>query len=314
MDYGSAAELGPVAAKRALQPHRRRRINIGGVLLSLFVPWLIFCAVSAVLTFSLRASRPGLAVLILGGAAAVILGASALAYTSLRARSDAAFAADGAALREPHWYVFVAATSLLALGLAVGVGEYSWNAGGMGGLYNMGNLNDYNHVDPARMRGQQLMDAGVVQFVEGTFLDLKLSMGFRNTDVYCVAPITSVTTPLQSYDFWAVGKNCCSGMAADFQCGQYQNSQARAGLRLMDDADRPFFRLAVQQAQATHGIRSEHPLFFWWVQDPASEYAGMYMQGWRTYFGSMVGHFIMQLVLVSCAVGTFASGGCGALL
>ena len=44
--------------------------------------------------------------------------------------------------------------------------------------------------------------------------------------------------PLSTYDFWAVGVNCC-GAAADFKCGEFSNPKAHAGLRLMSDEQRP---------------------------------------------------------------------------
>merc|ERR1740121_3126179 len=102
------------------------------------------------------------------------------------------------------------------------------------------NLNTYSDVDPSQMKGQQLMDAGRIVFTQNSKLDIRRSMSFKNLDSYCVAPITignenTTYAALASYDFWAVGINCCSDNTADFHCGEFDNSKAHAGLRLMRD-------------------------------------------------------------------------------
>merc|ERR1719160_616815 len=90
--------------------------------------------------------------------------------------------------------------------------------------YDVTNLNTYPAVDPSRMRGVQLMDAGRIMFTRGSKLDIERSMGFRNKETYCVAPIVSGADPqhMDRYDFWAVGVGCCSGYSpgskADFSC------------------------------------------------------------------------------------------------
>jgi hypothetical protein len=300
--YGTTDGTKDLSFAKTHVMHKRRRMNIAGLWLSLFIPWIIFCAVSAVRSFSVRFTNPGLTYGIILGIAVFIFASLVLAYQGIQRKRhhDPRY--------QPMWYVFLAVTSLLAFIVAWGFSTWNWNKN-MSMFYNNMNLNDYFHVDPARMRGQQIMDAGSVHFVNTSHLDLKYSMGFRNDEVYCVAPINSVQSPLSNYDFWAVGLNCCSGTAADFTCGHYQDPNAHSGMRWMRDSQRPFFRLAVQQAEAAYGIKSNHPLFFTWIQDPVAEQATYLADGWKSYFLGMFTYFFFQLFLVIVAAVAFTKVG-----
>merc|ERR1719433_257244 len=161
-----------------------------------------------------------------------------------------------------------------------------------------------------------MMDAGTVIFAPGTRLDLKQSMGFKNERTYCVAPITmsngtmtEVNQLLATYDFWAVGMDCCSGNTADFHCGQFANINARGGLRLMRDGQRPYYRLAVQQAEAAYGIKAAHPLFFTWMQDPMEEVNKFQNAGIQSFLLSIMSMAGMQLFLVLLSTVVFARLG-----
>jgi len=220
---------------------QRKRVNIYAICVSLFVPWLMFTFLNALLSFQTHYTSPALCYMGAAAALFIVFGFGLSAFVAIRAR------AAGDQGREPTWLVFIFVTSLLAWVLAVTAGNNNfWR--NMQPFFDVLNLSSYPSVNTAQTRGQQLMDAGRIVFTPGTHLDVSKAMGFRNLDTYCVAPITSVDSPVSSYDYWAVGTNCCSGQAGDFQCGEFNNPNARAGLRLMSDDDRAFYRLAVQQS------------------------------------------------------------------
>merc|ERR1719163_1125634 len=151
------------------------------------------------------------------------------------------------------------------------------------------------------------MDAAQISFDRGTTLDLRKSMGFTNHETYCVAPITiadnhGVMAELSNYDFWAVGRNCCSGESNGFHCGASNNPNARGGLRLLDEDDRAFYRLAVQQAEGRYHIQAVHPLFFHWVEDPVTEMDSWKREAHGIFYIGMIVHFIWQMLAVGLGV------------
>lgn len=268
-------------------------MNVVAISLTMYLPWLLYCAVFSICSFGIRFSNPLVYWAIMLVAVSFVVLCGAVAFQSYRRKLTDE-------MHQPTWYVILFLASLLALVLALlgGVAIFSQNYSAFNDLWN---LNDMSNVDPARMRGQQMMDVGRATFVNGTHLDLKLAMGFMNDDVYCVAPITSMQTPLKVYDFWAVGKNCCSGSPGSFRCANFDNPSAKAGLRVTTDGPRAFYRLAVQQAQANFQIRAEHPLFFHWVEDAASEQTLALTVCWRSYVLGVLAHFFLQFAIVLVA-------------
>lgn len=144
----------------------------------------------------------------------------------------------------------------------------------------------YVNVDPNEDQGQSFMDAGKAYFKEGSYVMKTRGVAFHNGDTYCVAPI--MREPLQSqsgtiaqqtvngflvpnsgtFDFWAVGTNCCGETGSPFTCGEVDSPLSRSGIRLLSDNQRAYYLLGVQQWSAGNGLPVRHPLFFTWVTDP----------------------------------------------
>lgn len=198
----------------------------------------------------------------------------------------------------PHWYTFATLAFFTAISLAVVVGDMNfWYH--MEPFYDLMFLAPYPDVNPSRDLGQQFMDAGRLYFASDAQLDLKKAEGFRSADMYCVAPVSIPNANVANYDFWAVGVNCCNG--GEFKCGEYTNPRAHSGLRLMREDQRPFFRLAVQQAEAAYNIKAQHPVFFQWVEDPLVELNTYRNEGFRWFWVGNIAFFIFDLFCVLCA-------------
>jgi hypothetical protein len=201
---------------------------------------------------------------------------------------------------DPKWYHFAAVAFFVAITLGAILGDAIYHYY-MKTYYDIENLNTYPSLNPAVEPGQQVMDVGRMYFTSGTHLDVKKTAAFKNNDVYCVTPIVWGNEELPSYDYWAVGMNCCSGEPGDYHCGEYDNPNANAGMRLMRDDQRPFFRLAVQQAEAAFKIKAQHPVLLFWLQDPIAEMNSYHEDGFRIYILGMLVYFFVNCFFVLLA-------------
>lgn len=279
---------GLYGTEKVFKPGVRRRLNLFAVCVNLFLPWILFSAIYGTMSFQVHYTRPHLAMAsILGG----LLVTALAVFFAYRAKARDA---------DPMWFTFAGLVFFLATLLAGFFGNLNYMHN-MQPFYDMDNLNTYWHVNPAQRKGQELMDAGKIKFADGVHLDMSKSIGFKNEFLYCVTPITFGNDQLPAYDFWAVGVDCCNGVG-NFHCGEFDNPHAKAGLRLMVDEQRPLFRLAVQLAEAQYNIRSQHPLFFEWMQDPTAKLDTFRDDGFHYFVMGMVCHFFFNAICVCAAV------------
>jgi len=291
MAYGSAPADSAKVAHFAKHGQKRWRVSVTALLLCLLAPTVQFAVVAAVLSFSMHWSSPGLTWLIVVACAICTVACWYLAFVASRKRWN------GDTTREPFWYIFLAVTMLISICFAIYLGQINWLNNVLPSK-DLGDLSKHYAVNPATTPGRQLMDAGRVIFAESAHIDTKMSMGFKNTLQYCVAPIVVGEDKLKNYDYWAIGLNCCSGTGTDFHCGEYNNAHAHGGLRLLREDQREFYRLAVQQAEATYNIKSDYPMFFYWMQDPEAELDSYKSDAAKYYFLGLLCYFAGQLFLV----------------
>jgi len=205
---------------------------------------------------------------------------------------------------DARWTIASAFLFAAAFGAGTLLGDMNYLTN-MHHFYFIQSLKSYSNIKPTEVSGAQLMDAGRVQFAEGTKLLIDMGMAFTMDEVFCVAPIgvdgggSGGNGPtLATYDLWAVGKNCCKTSNPTFACGDYQNLKAKSGLRQTNEAERLYYSLAVQQAEAAYGITASHPVFFHWVEDADSQMQSYFNNGFRAWVFMSFGHSTFNLLVV----------------
>lgn len=277
---------------------RHAPVNLAAVVICFLIPPLIFLFTASPLTFSPHFNLPYGVWLIVAVFAIPPLISIRLLYHAKRQGLDLT------------WYSFSALCLCLAFvsGCIFGDQTY-WYATQR--FYAPEAMKTYPNLDPAKANGVQIMDAGKVYFTEGTTVDVDKGMAFTHYDVYCIAPIVKAGEDLEFYDLWAVGKNCCSTADPQFNCGLGTGTKLkRAGLRQVEETERLlwsergdeqlFYRLAVTMAEAAYNIKSQHPVFFHWVQDPDAEVMKYFEVGYKLWILGCGLHFGINTFLI-CA-------------
>jgi len=265
---------------------------------AVLLPWLVFAVSSWSLAFSMHHRHPEMCRLILDlcGVVVAVCGVMAGLAVQRRRRGDPCAA-------EPTMLVFTFVTLLVALVLGMCFGQDAYT-GSMMRYYQITGMHTYPQVDPANTSGREVGDAGRIVFSNESTLGVSLSMGLTSGDTYCVAPIVSTDIPLASYDFWAIGVNCCTSGAADFDCGA--PASAHSGVRLLDAGEEKLFRLAVEKAEIAHGIQAVNPIFFRWVEDPFRDMFVIQDTAFTAYLWAVCLFLAIQLTLAVLVNVSFA--------
>lgn len=178
--------------------------------------------------------------------------------------------------------------------------------------YDLASMGIARDVDPGNLPATQYMDVSRIIFQEGSNVAEDLSLGYKDTNTYCVAPVINNGTKVSSYDFWVVGINCCDPVPpARFWCGSADlaDPMAHAGLRWMPSAQSHFFGLAVEQAEAEYGYHASHPMFLTWTTDPLADVESMKSTGIQFVVKCAVAQFVVQAILVASLLAMHAPAG-----
>lgn len=280
--------------KSVFAADKRRAVNSIPIFVNAALPWVVFSFAFYVWSFRFHFTRAHQLHWVAAMLSILVAIPAYLAWMQRRAGS-----------LNPTWFGYCFVSLLFASCLGVALGNENYGAY-MQFYYKYDALQSYPLVDVGREMGVHLLDAGRVYFGSNARIDGKRSWHFKDGTMYCVAPIISGSAETSTVDFWAVGSDCCAEGAPDFRCGEFMNPKARSGLRLLDDAVLPNYRLAAEQACELFGMHTTNPLFFIWTQDPVQEVMEFRNKGWNFFGLAMLGFLVFSVVSALVAAWKFS--------
>ncbi|CAE7806037.1 Wwox, partial [Symbiodinium sp. CCMP2456] len=144
-------------------------------------PWAVFVATCWLSAFRIKYLFPYTVDLILiGFILAWVVSVGAAVYARFR-------------IPEPTWYTYLCFT----LGLAVVTGPLCGHwifSSLMQHYYRVGDLKVLSGVDVSNAQGDSMLDAGIVEFAKGNYLDEMRAWHFKHHVTYCVAPVVTNRT------------------------------------------------------------------------------------------------------------------------
>lgn len=198
---------------------------------------------------------------------------------------------------------------LVAVVLGVVVGEYTYGAF-TAQWWSLAHRTPYTNVVPTESAFSKA-DGGLVEFVEGTHVDTRRSLGHMTFDrhVYCVAPILN-DEEIGRANFWAIGKDCCESFWG-FNCGEVLDPAARSGVvyfnaqSVFGQADFPRFQDAAKQAAAFYGMWTpEEPVLVTWVADPDMYRDTLMIEG-RMWLATVIGIYLLGSLVLAVIIHFF---------
>jgi len=295
-------DMVPLMQERLLKPRSifapgyRMKMNIVPMFITVFVPWTVFVFCCGVTYSWIMFRYPYLA---WGAVFAMLLFWMMSASWAAWARK---FEPD------PTWFTFLSIMVFLGIVLGVVTGKTIFDKYSQP-YFSVAELKAAKGVDVGTTSGSSVLDTGIFYFAAGNHYDDKKSWHFKQGSTYCVAPIVSDNgaAPLGlSYDFWAVGKDCCGMSGSDFRCGSWGSRAASSGLRITQDDDLAMYLLAVQQAESLYGIRAPNPMFLQWSSNAESDLQNLNKAAFKNFLSANAFFFVVCLFCMCMASCRFA--------
>jgi len=284
-DYGN--ERAPLWSSRGLfygglQWPKKAVSNAVDVVTTVLLPWLVFTLVVCLFVFAYEEY---------GGLVWALLASSSLLALL--------FVAMGASSGKT-WHLALGVLTLGSIGIACGIG-FSIQTSFMLEYWHLDNGAVYRHMSPTDP-GAMHADASVLEFQDGTMVDVQHSVGYMKAgSVYCAAPVISqrVQGPVQ---YWAVGRDCC-GMRGSFACADAEDAAALSAVVVQGDEN---FKTAVRMLRSVYDITNAQPtpVFLKWTAKPVEYKDTLWMRATTLVTIASVVHlicaFLTGFVLYKC--------------
>lgn len=164
------------------------------------------------------------------------------------------------------WPFFRLVMCCLAVVLGTALGNYLWYHQFLR-YTQLQRLQAYQNIDPYRASGVRLQDAGIATFNRNATVDRLRTGCTTDGATYCIAPIVPNGKISLARDLFMVGVDCCA-CPGEFRCGDWNVPGELGGMRVVDDHDRQFYRVAAEKWSATYGPKLRHPIFLRWETEP----------------------------------------------
>jgi len=251
--------------------------------------WVVFSIICLLFGFSYHDSKVVVWTLILLGGGVLVI----VILQHMRQYNKSSTARDT---------VIIASWLLAAVVLGTVVGYVSYDCC-IGEYWLSQRLEARENVLPSEPAGAYA-NAGEIIFADEARVDASKSVGFKDTETFCVAPIAS-DAPLDTVQFWAAGIDCC-GARGSFACDDSWNPKAHAGVvinnisnALMRSDIRGKYLKAIKLAEVTYAIASvKEPILVRWVANPDQ----VQLNVWRAGFGLLLASIIIAALICGLQV------------
>mmetsp|Transcript_14729 Transcript_14729/g.40648 ORF Transcript_14729/g.40648 Transcript_14729/m.40648 type:complete len:293 (-) Transcript_14729:86-964(-) len=273
----SSAERTPLDPRHGFSgpPLQRKGQSAGmvDILVTVFLPWLVFTLIVCLFVFAYEEFAPLVWALLVASALLALL-----------------FVAMGATAGRT-WHLALGFLILTSLGVAVPIGLFVEN-GYMKEYWRLDNGAVYRQLNPFDP-GASHSDATVLEFREGTFVDIQRSVGYMKAGtVYCVAPVSSKHMAA-SVQYWAAGTDCC-GQRGSFTCDDVENPSALSGLTIVDSDDS--FKTAVRMAESVYDLSPSvtAPVLVMWTLNAVAYKDGLWTSAATLVTVASVVHLVVS--------------------
>lgn len=273
---GRAAFAGLLDSRGPARP-RPRRSRLSEIAIAVALPWLLFFLVECLFLFAYGDMRVLVWVLV-----------------SLCALLSLLFVFLGVAARHAMFLV-LGFLCLAAVVVSCSVGLFI-DGRFLCRFRELERGSEYTGVSPLRS-ARATHDAGVLHFVNGTFVDDRRTLGYVSSGrIFCVAPVGLEGEYARTVEYWAVGVDCCE-KRTNFDCGSARDLQAVTAVVEPQSSASEAHARAIAQAESVYNLTSsEHAQMTHFTSRPSEVSDGFWDQAMNTAMLAGMSHLVFSAV------------------